>query len=157
MEELELKKSSPSCLSELRLESSSAAIDFSDPCPCCGSKKRRCRQPLTGPRKKLLVFETPSRRQLSPPDATPIQPSTISPSPPGSQSPGSTVPIAPLSVPKLAMNGEQRLERSESSSAEQKTVSSLSEESKEEEQLCDEIWVSVRCHCGIAREIILRR
>ncbi|KAJ0987347.1 hypothetical protein J5N97_005703 [Dioscorea zingiberensis] len=142
----ELKKSSSAYLSELRLEDSWSAISFSDPCPCCGSKKRRSRQPLSGPRKKLLVFNAPSTPLSSPPAAAALPPPNsspviaVSPAPSQPLNPRSTSissgrdffqspmrlspppgwrPIASLSPPELAMTGDRRLERSGSSAGEE--------------------------------------
>ncbi|KAJ8479389.1 hypothetical protein OPV22_023116 [Ensete ventricosum] len=56
-------------LAELRLEGSApSAVAFSEPCPCCGNRKRRCLQPPTRPRKKLLVYDLAS----SPPSPPPL-------------------------------------------------------------------------------------
>ncbi|KMZ61624.1 hypothetical protein ZOSMA_50G00440 [Zostera marina] len=54
-------------LSEMRLEGTAiSAVDFSNPCYACGNKKRRCLQPPTTFRKKVLIVEDEKDSNLKP-------------------------------------------------------------------------------------------
>ncbi|PKA64888.1 hypothetical protein AXF42_Ash011490 [Apostasia shenzhenica] len=66
-----------SFLSEVRLETSPTAIGFSDSCPCCGNKKRRCLLPATFFRKKVLVLDPADPQSNS--DAVTSPPSSATP------------------------------------------------------------------------------
>ncbi|XP_038985958.1 proline-rich receptor-like protein kinase PERK9 [Phoenix dactylifera] len=63
-------------ISEVRLESSSATVGFSEPCPCCGNRKRRCLHPPSRSRKKLLVFE-PASASVPSPSPSPTRPALL--------------------------------------------------------------------------------
>ncbi|KAL0911967.1 hypothetical protein M5K25_017907 [Dendrobium thyrsiflorum] len=157
-------------LSEVRLESSPTAIGFSDACLCCGNKKRRCLQPASFSRKKLLVLDS------SNPDSSTAGP-LLTPSPPPFRYLCSD-PIPPMSPPPPPLTPaihpppvaaafpaselpEKTLERSNS------TVTAASVEEKKEDfkdgedaavaEEDEEVRVSVRCRCGIVRKILLVR
>nr|XP_010926523.1 proline-rich receptor-like protein kinase PERK2 [Elaeis guineensis] len=86
-------------ISEVRLESSSATVGFSEPCPCCGNRKRRCLHPPARSRKKLLVFDPTSASASASSSPSPTRPvllrSESSPHPSSSRRAGPSLTPSP--------------------------------------------------------------